>query len=157
MKAKLDEMSDDLNISSLDAMDGRLIALLREDARQPVASLARALRLSRASVYARIQRLQRKGVISGFTVRINPHYNRHLIRAHVMIKVAPKKAPVVEAKLVELAEVTALHAISGIFDMVAVVEAEGVGALNTLIDRIGAIDGVEDTSSSILLATKLLR
>ena len=46
---------------SVDATDRKLIALLRQDARQPITSLAQAIGLSRASVYARLERLERDG------------------------------------------------------------------------------------------------
>ena len=80
-----------------------------------------------------------------------------MIRAHVMLKVQPKLARATEEQLGDIPQLTALHAISGEYDMIVMVEAEGVSQLNDLIDRIGVLDGVEKTTSSILLATKILR
>ena len=74
-----------------------------------------------------------------------------------MIKVQLKLAKATEEDLAAIAELSALHAISGEYDLIALIEAETVAELNTLIDRIGALEGVERTTSSILLATKLLR
>lgn len=140
-----------------DLMDRRLLAMLRQDSRQPVTALAQALGLSRASVYARIARLEHEKVIQSYTVRLGADYDRRMIRAHVMLKVQPKLARATEEQLAAIPELTALHAISGEYDMIAMVEAEGVSQLNDLIDRIGVLDGVEKTTSSILLATKILR
>ena len=131
--------------------------MLRENARQPVTSLAHALSLSRASVHARIARLERDGVIAGYTIRLGPEHERRHIRAHVMVKVAPKLARAVERQLTQMPELMSLHAISGEYDMIAIVEAEGVAALNDVIDRIGELEGVTDTTSSILLATRMIR
>jgi DNA-binding Lrp family transcriptional regulator len=142
---------------SVDAADRRLIALLREDARQPITSLALALHLSRASVYARLQRLERDGVIAGYTVRLGGDYDQRLIRAQIMLKVAPRLTQALEQKLIAMPELIAIHAISGEYDMIAVVEAEGVAALNRVVDRIGLLDGVEKTTTSILMATKVVR
>lgn len=142
---------------TIDAQDRRLIALLREDARQPITSLAQALGLSRASVYARMDRLERDGVIAGYTVRLGADYDERLIRAQIMLKVAPRLTQALERKLMQMPELIALHAISGEYDMIIVVEAEGVSALNDVVDRIGVLDGVEKTTTSILMATKVVR
>lgn len=138
-------------------VDRQLLSMLRQDSRQPVTKLAADLGLSRANVYARLSRLEEEGVIQGYTVRLGSDYDRRLIRAQVMIKVQLKLAKVTEDELGAIAELSALHAISGEYDLIAVIEAETVSDLNTLIDRIGALDGVERTTSSILLATKILR
>jgi DNA-binding Lrp family transcriptional regulator len=141
----------------LDALDEQLLALLREDARRPVASLARALKLSRTGVYARLNRLQKLGPIQGFTVKLKPDYDRRLIRAHVMIKVAPKLSRATERQLAAMPGLTALYTVSGEHDLIAMVEAEDVGKLDALIDTIGSLEGVEKTVSSILLSSKLQR
>ena len=142
---------------SLDALDERLLALLREDARRPVTSLARALKLSRAAVYTRLARLQKQGPIEGYTLKLSPGYNRRLIRAHVMIKVLPKLSRATERQLAAMPALTALYTVSGEHDLIAMVEAEDVGKLDALIDAIGSLEGVEKTVSSILLSSKLQR
>lgn len=138
-------------------VDRQLLSLLRQDARQPVTKLAADLGLTRANVYARLSRMEEDGVIQGYTVRLGSDYDRRLIRAQVMIKVQLKLAKATEDQLAAIAELSALHAISGEYDLIAVIEAETVSDLNSLIDRIGALDGVERTTSSVLLATKILR
>jgi len=142
---------------TIDALDRRLIALLREDARQPITSLAHALGLSRASIYGRMERLERDGVIAGYTVRLGADYDERLIRAQVMLKVAPRLTLALERKLMAMPELIVLHAISGEYDMIALVEAEGVSTLNDVVDRIGMLEGVEKTTTSILMATKVVR
>jgi DNA-binding Lrp family transcriptional regulator len=146
--------AEDQNLAEIDR---RLLAMLRQDSRLPVTRLAAELGLSRAAVYARLSRLEQDGVIQGYTVRLGTDYDRRLIRAQVMIKVQLKLAKATEDELAAIAELSALHAISGEYDLIALIEAETVAELNTLIDRIGALDGVERTTSSILLATKILR
>ncbi|MGH6828518.1 MAG: Lrp/AsnC family transcriptional regulator [Rhizomicrobium sp.] len=138
-----------------DATDDRLLALLREDARQPVTSLARVLHLSRAAVYARLERLEKHGPIASYTVKLKPDYNRRLIRAHVMIKVLPKLARATERQLAAMPGLTALYTVSGEHDLIAMVETDDVGTLDGLIDAIGSLEGVEKTVSSILLSQKL--
>lgn len=142
---------------STDAIDERLLALLRDDARRPVSRLARDLKLSRAAVYTRLERLQKHGPVEGYTVKLKPDYNRRLIRAHVMIKVLPKLSRATERQLAAMPALTALYTVSGEHDLIAMVEAEDVGKLDALIDAIGSLEGVEKTVSSILLSQKLIR
>lgn len=142
---------------SQDAFDLQLLALLRDDSRRAVSELATTLGVSRAGVYAGIERLERQGTIAGYTVRLGGDYDRRMIRAHVMIKIYPKVTHQTQEALAAMPEVTALHAVSGEHDFIALVEAADVNRLNDLIDAIGMLEGVEKTTSSIILATKLQR
>lgn len=138
-------------------LDVQLLALLRENSRRQVSTLAATLGVSRANIYARIARLEQEGIIEGYTVRIGLRHDQRLIRAHVMIKLIPKLTRQTEAALVAMPGLTALHSISGEHDMIAVIEGANVGELDALIDAIGMLDGVEKTNTSIILSTKLMR
>ena len=137
--------------------DRALIALLRENARASTAELARRLGVSRTTVQSRLERLEARGVITGYGVRLASDYERGLVRAHVLLTVAPKAADAVVRALRGLAEVRTVHSVSGTFDMIAIVEASSIRDLDGLIDRIGALDGVERTLSSIVLSTRIDR
>ncbi len=140
-----------------EGMDLQLLAMLREDSRRPVSDLATALGVSRASVYAGIERLERDGTIAGYTVRLGADYDLRMIRAHMMIKVFPKVTAQTQEELAAMPEVTGLYAVSGQHDFIAIIEAPHVNRLNDVIDAIGMLEGVEKTTSSIILATKLQR
>ncbi len=135
----------------------RLLALLRENARCSTAELARRLGLSRTTVQSRIDRLEKQGVIRGYAVRLDEGFERGRIRAHILITVSPKRMAAVVKALADMPEVRALHSVSGAHDLVALGVAGDVGAMDELTDRIGAVDGVERTSSSIILSTKFER
>lgn len=137
--------------------DELLLSLLAENARAPVSELARRLGLSRTTVQARIERLERGGVIAGYTVRVSTAAERALVRAYVMITVKPKHAVPTIAELREIREVRTLHSISGEVDLMAVVAAGSVAALDAVVDRIGALEGVERTQTSVIMATKFDR
>lgn len=137
--------------------DRELLALLGQNARMPVATLAKRLSLSRTTVQARLERLEREGVIAGYGVRLSESYLSGLIRAHVLITIAPKALSAVTASLEAIQEVTTLHSVSGTFDLIAIVAAPSISELDQLIDEIGKIDGVERTLSSIVLSTRISR
>jgi DNA-binding Lrp family transcriptional regulator len=141
----------------MDVIDERLISALRENGRAPTAELARLVGRSRTSVQSRIERLEREGVIIGYGVRLAPEHDLGAVRAHVMIKVGPKEARAVIAALQAIPQVRVLHSVSGDVDLIAVAAAASVAEMDAVIDRIGVLDGVERTTSSIILSTKFDR
>lgn len=141
----------------LDPIDQKLLAALRRDGRASTSELARLVGRSRTTVQGRIERLERAGVIIGYTARLAPEREQGAVRAHVMIKVEPKKEAAVGAALRTIDEVRVLHTVAGVFDMIVVAAADSVGEIEAVIDRIGSLEGVERTTSSIILSTKLER
>ena len=137
--------------------DQLLLTVLRENARASTADIARRLKLSRTTVQSRIERLERQGVIGGYTVRVHDEAERGFIRAHIMITVLPKQMPAVVEVLRTMPELRSLHSVSGPFDLVAIGVAPTVADMDELTDRIGAVDGVERTTSSIVLSAKFER
>ncbi len=142
---------------NLDAIDQTLLNALRENARCPVAMLARQVGLSRTAVQARIARLERDKVIAGYGVRSGDAYERSQVAAHVMLTVGPKRAGLVEVALRKIPEVRSLLSVSGTFDMIAIVQAGSIDRLDALIDSIGLLDGVERTNTSVVLSTRIQR
>ncbi|HTV94556.1 MAG TPA: Lrp/AsnC family transcriptional regulator [Steroidobacteraceae bacterium] len=141
----------------MDAIDQELLLALRENGRAPTAELARRVGRSRTSVQSRIERLEKQGVIVGYCVRLAPEFDLGAVRAHVMIKVGPKESRAVSAALKAIAQVRVLHSVSGDADLIAVAATASVAEMDAVIDRIGALDGVERTTSSIILSTKFER
>jgi DNA-binding Lrp family transcriptional regulator len=141
----------------VDDIDQRLIAALQDRGRASTAELARLVGRSRTSVQSRIERLERDGVITGFSVRLAPEHGLGAVRAYVLIKVGPKEARVVTAALRGISQVRVLHSVSGDVDLIAIAATATVAEMDQVIDRIGALDGVERTTSSIILSTKFER
>lgn len=145
------------NPVSLDDTDRALLALLRENARLPAADLARRLGVARTTVQSRLQRLERSGAIAGYTVVVPDEAEAALVRAHVTVIAGPKQGAGITAALRRIPEVRTLLSVSGPYDLIAVVAASSIGELDALIDRIGALEGVERTTSAIVLSTRIQR
>jgi DNA-binding Lrp family transcriptional regulator len=96
-------------------------------------------------------------VVVGYTVVVPDEAEAALVRAHVLITAAPKRSAGIEAALRRIPELRMLHSVSGPFDLIAVLAADSIGTLDALIDRIGALDGVERTTSAIVLSTRISR
>lgn len=140
----------------IDETDRALIAALTENARAPVADLARRTGLARTTVQSRIDRLLDRGMIAGFTLRPGAAL-RAPIRATVLISIAPRSAPAVLARLRSMPEVESVHTTSGRVDMIVALGADGTEALDRTLDRIGAVEGVKGSESLIHLSTKIDR
>jgi DNA-binding Lrp family transcriptional regulator len=144
-------------MATTDDTDRTLIGLLRENARAPTAELGRRLGLARTTVQSRIEKLERMGVIAGYTVRTGDAYEAAQVRAQVMIAAPPRATPRIEAALRRMPEVRRLASIAGAFDLMAEVAAPSVAALDAAIDRIGAVEGVERTQSAVVLSLRIDR
>jgi len=141
----------------MDSIDERLLLALRENGRASTAELARLVGRSRTSVQSRIERLEKRGVIVGYGVRLAPEHALGAVRAHVMIKIGPKETRAVTAALRAITQVKVLHSVSGDADLIAVAAAASVAEMDQVIDEIGELEGVERTHSSIILSTKFER
>ena len=137
--------------------DRELLKVLGENARMPVATLAKRLSLSRTTVQARLERLEREQVIAGYCVRLAESYTSTLVRAHILITIAPKTLGKVTAALEGMSAVIEVHSVSGTFDLIAMIAAPSIADLDQVIDEIGLIAGVERTLSSIILSTRVSR
>lgn len=141
----------------LSQTDQQLLSLLRENARTSTAQLARRMGVSRTTIQSRIERLEREGAISGYTVRVDDAHEQAQIRAHIGIAVHPKQMSNVVAALRAMPELRSLQSVSGAWDLIAVAAVPAVGDMDVLTDRIGALDGVDRTTTSIVLSTKFER
>lgn len=150
-------MTTNMSITTLAAKDRELLAILSENAREQTATIARKLGLSRTTVQAKIDRLERDGVIAGYGVKLSDAYESGMVKAHVLITIAPKTLARITTELHAISAVRTLHSVSGSFDLIAIVEATSIAELDHLIDRIGEIEGVERTLSSIILSTRIRR
>ncbi|MDE2465199.1 MAG: Lrp/AsnC family transcriptional regulator [Alphaproteobacteria bacterium] len=138
-------------------VDQSLIDLLRANAREPVAALARKLGLARSTVQERIARLERSGIIKGYTLKLAETVGDARLRAIVMISADPKRADRVVAELKKIPKVRSLSAVAGPYDLIALVEAETTAEMDASLDAIGKAGGVARTVSSIILSEKFAR
>ena len=135
----------------MDAIDRRLIGLLRENARQPVSSLAASLSVSRATVQNRIARMVNDGTILGFTLRLRQE-EEGSVRAIMMVEVRGDRSAAVLKALRGVAGVSAIHTTNGRWDLVVELRAETLERFDAVLRRIRTIDGVQNSETSLLLS-----
>lgn len=142
---------------TLDETDHQLISLLRINARESVATLARQLGIARTTVNSRLARLEKAKVITGYGVRLGQRLVDGGLQAYVGIKVQPRSGKEVVRRLSALGQVQQLCTVSGEFDYVAWLRTDSPEQLDQLLDLIGSVDGVEKTTTSIILSSKVDR
>ena len=112
---------------------------------------------SRTTVLARLSRLEREGIIAGYTVRLGHDVRDSGLQAFIGITVQPKAGRDVVRQLSRMPEVRQLCAVSGEFDYVVLLRAESALRMNTLLDEMGNFDGVVKTTTSVALEWKIDR
>ena len=137
----------------MDDLDTQLISMLRKDARLPAATLAVKLGVSRGTVSNRLRKLEDEQVIVGYTLRLRPDAEPHLIRAWMHVLVEGNQTRAVIASLLGEPGVEALHDTNGRWDLLAELRAESNPQLSALLERVRLIKGIANTETSILLAT----
>jgi DNA-binding Lrp family transcriptional regulator len=141
----------------LSTNDHRLIAALRNNARKSVSELARELGMSRTTVQKRIGQMEAAGIIAGYSLKLGDSYAAQTFQAYVSLVVKPRYSSAVAAALQRLPAVEALYAVSGKIDLVAIMRVNSPAQMDETLDRIGSIEGVEDTESAIVLTTRFDR
>ncbi|MFK5979840.1 MAG: Lrp/AsnC family transcriptional regulator [Rhizobiaceae bacterium] len=141
----------------MDQNDRELILLLQANAREPIASLARKLHLSRTTVQERMNRLERNGTIVNYTVKLDANFRHDRLFAVVRLTTSPKQSKGIVAYLKKMPEVETCYAVSGAYDLIVTLSAETPSHLHQLLEELGTMPGLERTTSSIVLATEIDR
>lgn len=142
---------------TLDDIDNRILALLMDDARMPTSTIAKHVDIARTTAIARISNLEKRGVIAGYGVRLNQELYQPAVRAYVGIVADARKAAMLVKLLQKMPEVETLCAVSGTVDYMLTLRCQSTAELDRLLDQIGNIDGVRQTSTSIILTKRIDR
>ncbi len=141
-----------------DAIDRKILEVLRSDGRATHAQLAKQTGLSAPAIGERIRKLEASGVIRGFQAVLDPEKVGLAICAFVHISPQPRKpAQDLVDGLLSLPEVEELHAVAGNYAYVAKVRVATPAALDAFLDRLFMLEGVERTETTMVLRTNVER
>lgn len=138
-------------MKKLDSTDQGLISLLRANARTSAVDLARALGISRATVQNRLARLERNGVITGYTISLGEDIEKPEVRAFMSIQAESVSEAEVIKKLRGVPQVAAIHHTTGRWDLIAEIRTDSLPSFNKIIGTLRQIEGVVATESNLLL------
>jgi Lrp/AsnC family leucine-responsive transcriptional regulator len=138
---------------SLDDVDRALVRELVANGRATLSELAAAARLSVSAVQSRVRRLESRGVVLGYSARINPEALGQLLSAFVAITpLDPSQPDDAPARLEHIEEIESCHSVAGEESYVLLVRVESPRALEDLLQRIRTTANVK-TRSTIILTT----
>ncbi|HEY9272487.1 MULTISPECIES: Lrp/AsnC family transcriptional regulator [Achromobacter] len=137
----------------MDTLDQNLLGLLRADARMSVATLAKKLDVSRGTVDNRIRKLEERGIIRGYTVRLRPEVETEDIVAWMSIAVEGHETRKIVSLLMGEPSVAGLHDTNGRWDLLAELRVPTIDQLSEVLDRLRTLKGIAATETSIHLKT----
>ena len=146
-------LSQNDEMNHLDAVDQQLLALLRQNARESIATLAARLGVSRATVTNRLRLLEDEGVVVGYTVRLRPEVESNGLRAWMSIAIEGNDTRRVMASLLGDPGVATLHSTNGRWDLLAELQVASLEELSRVLERIRLIKGISNSETSIHLET----
>jgi DNA-binding Lrp family transcriptional regulator len=117
----------------LDDLDRQIVAALRADGRLSMRALASELHISRANAYARVDRLERSGVITGYSAIINPQKYGYVLSAYVFIKITQQSWKKVRNQVLSIPEVDHAALVSGEHDIMLLVRTRDAASLRDLV------------------------
>jgi DNA-binding Lrp family transcriptional regulator len=140
-------------VPTMDDTDRSLLSILRHDARRSISDLAAELGLSRATVRARLERLEKDGTILGYTVVLRADTLASPVRGITMIEVEGRMMDKVTSALVGFPEIGAIHTTNGRWDLVVELSAQSMTDLDGLLRRLRHVPGITASETTLLLAT----
>lgn len=135
----------------LDAVDRRIVDALRADGRLSMRALADQVHISRAGAYSRVERLQREGVITGYTITVDSERYGYALAAYVYLKISQHSWRTVREQILATPEVEHAALVSGENDLVLLVRTRDAVSLRELVlDRLQALPDVISTQTVLI-------
>lgn len=141
----------------LDEIDHRILAELTADARVPLVTLAARVHLSRNAVKQRMERMERDGVIDGYTLRRGSGSARRMTAVVLVYRADRMRGGGVITELARIPEVVRCDILSGQFDLLVTVVADSMDRIGEIWEQIAALPGVADTVTSVSLSRPIDR
>lgn len=138
----------------LDEVDQRLLAELRRDGRASLSELAAGLKISRATVRTRMERMSARGDIAGYTVLTRSDVMQSPVRGLMLIKIEGRGGEKIIARLAGIPAVQAVHSTNGVWSAIAEIGAQTLLELDEVINRIRNLDGVISSETNLYLSTR---
>jgi Lrp/AsnC family transcriptional regulator, leucine-responsive regulatory protein len=139
----------------LDPIDRQILALLQANARIPQAEIARTVGLAPSAVLERIRKLEARGVIRDYVAMLDPRALDQRLLAFVAVRTTDRPGEVrVSDTLMAIPEVLEAHQVAGDDCLLLKIRARDPEHLSQILrERIGSVDGVRSTRTTIVLET----
>lgn len=138
----------------MDEMDRRLVGALRHDARASLSELASLLGLTRATVRARLTKLQERGDILGFSVVMKEDGLSDPVRGLMMIAIEGRGTDRIIRQLSGMPELRRVYSTNGRWDVIVEIGTNTLEDFDNVLFRVRRLDGVTASETSLLLSTR---
>ena len=142
-----------LQSDTMDQLDTKLITLLRHNGRRSISDLALETETSRATVRARIERLEANGTIVGYTVVLRADAAAATVRGIMMIEIEGHVTDRVIRALGGIPEISEIHSTNGRWDLIVELSAPTLSDFDSILRRIRLVPGITGSETSLLLST----
>ena len=133
----------------MDSLDRAIIARLKRDSRTPFLKIAKDTGVSEGTVRNRVAALLKSQAIEKFTVETG---GSDFVCALVGVKAdSHRRTPATAGGISKLTGVMHVYEVSGAFDVFAIVEAENLAQLNSIVDKVRTMQGVRETQTFMVM------
>ncbi len=135
----------------IDEVDGQILERLQANARTPFKKIAEELGVSESTVFVRVKKLRKQGVIKGFTAKVAPEAVGKGLTAFVLIKADPQRYPNTLENLKNIDDVYEVYDVTGNYYAIAKIRTGSREQLAKIIDSMGLIEGIASTETAVVL------
>ncbi|MCC6046919.1 MAG: Lrp/AsnC family transcriptional regulator [Desulfurococcaceae archaeon] len=137
----------------LDEVDIKILSILQDNADLTYAEIARIVGVSTSTVFMRIKKLKEQGYIKRIVAEVNPELLGYKLKALVFLSIDVKKFNQVVEALRSMPQIKEIYDVTGEWTLVCTLLVKDHAELSKVLDAIGSIDGVESTSTLVVLRT----
>ncbi len=142
----------DLRLLPIDEVDVKILSRLRDNARLSNVDIARGLGISEATVRRRIQTLESKGIIQGYSCYLNYHLIENPVKAYVHLSLDPSRRESVVGRIVGHPRAIAVYRVTGDHDVLAVMFFVDMSELHDFLDHYLQMDGIREVRTQIVMS-----
>ncbi|KAB1139975.1 Lrp/AsnC family transcriptional regulator [Streptomyces luteolifulvus] len=139
-------------MKTIDPLDARILLALDDDPGATILQLAKVLEVSRNTVHARLQRMERANLLLGFSQRVSPASLGYSLVAFLSLAISQSEGANAMSELQNIPEVVEVHATTGEADLLAKVVARDTEHLYRIANTILAIEGVVRSNTAMSLS-----
>ncbi|MEV0638464.1 Lrp/AsnC family transcriptional regulator [Streptomyces sp. NPDC050619] len=139
-------------MKSIDPLDARILLALDDDPGSTILQLAKVLGVSRNTVHARLQRMDRASLLLGFSQRVSPASLGYTLVAFVSLEISQSEGAGAMSLLENIPEVVEVHATTGEADLLTKVVARDTADLHRITTAMLSIEGVVRSSTAVSLS-----
>jgi len=140
-----------MTLPEIDETDRKILEMLQKNGRLAFRRIAEELGVSEATVFLRVKKMKRRGVIKRFAAIVSPELVGKGLTAFIMIKAEPQRLSEVLDALKKINDIYEIYDVTGIYYGIVKIRVGSREELAKIIDTIGLIDGIMSTETTVVL------